>query len=65
MTPKPPGVMLVDMEMYEELLEKKRARDDKHVKLKRDEAQGRADRQKKPTLSTLRVPYQKSLVAGQ
>jgi hypothetical protein len=44
MTTKPPGVKLVDMVMYEELLEKKRARDGKHLKRKRDEAQGRADR---------------------
>ena len=44
MTTKPTGVMLVNMEMYEELSEKKRATEDKHRKRKKDEAQGRADR---------------------
>jgi hypothetical protein len=41
---KPPGVMLVDMVMYEELTEKKRAGDDTYRKRKKDEEQGRADR---------------------
>ncbi len=41
---KPPGVMLVDMVMYEELSEKMRARNDTYKKRKSDEAQGRADR---------------------
>ena len=35
---KPPGVTLVDMVMYEELSEKKRARNDKYKNRKSDEA---------------------------
>ena len=41
---KPPGVMLVDMVMYEELTEKNHAGDDTYRKRKKDEEQGRADR---------------------
>ena len=41
---KPPGVPLVDMVIYKELLVKSRARNDRYYKHKRDKAQGRADR---------------------
>ena len=46
---KPPGVTLVNMVMYKELLEKLRVKQDRYVKRKKDEAQGRANRLKTNT----------------
>jgi hypothetical protein len=41
---KPPDVTLVDMVMYKELSEESRAKQDRYVKRKKDEEQGKADR---------------------
>ena len=54
----PPGVMLVDMMMYEELSEKTRARNDTYHKRKSDEAQeGPIDRKPTLTIYSCNTPY--------